>query len=87
MSAIQTLILTPLTYVGGMFNSLSMLPTWARRLSLYDPMFYMMNVFRYGFLGISDVSFRMAISIISGCALILFFAAVKFMARGSGVRN
>ena len=61
VTAIQSLIITPLMYVGGGFNSVSMLPGWAQRLSLANPMFYTVNAFRYSLLGVSDVNFGTAL--------------------------
>ena len=52
---IPAFILTPLTYFGGVFYSVTMLPGWAQKVSLVNPILYMVNAFRYGFLGISDV--------------------------------
>jgi ABC-2 type transport system permease protein len=84
---IQILILTPLTYIGGVFTSTSMLPEWARDLSLANPMFYLVNIFRYGILGVSDVPAGMAFLVISAVGAALFFAAAKLMARGTGFRE
>jgi ABC-2 type transport system permease protein len=70
MAVIQTLILTPLTYLGGVFNPVSSLPDWAQRLSLANPMFYMVNAFRYGFLGIADVSVGVSMLVLSAFAVV-----------------
>ena len=86
VNTIQTLILTPLVYVGGVFNSVATLPSWAQRLSLANPMFYAVNALRYGFLGISDVSFAGAFLIMCASGVILFVAALKLTARGTGIR-
>lgn len=83
---IQVLILTPLTYIGGVFNSISTLPAWAQEFSRVNPMFYLVNAFRYGFLGVSDVPVGMAFSIVSAFGAALFLAAVIPLARGSGLR-
>jgi ABC-2 type transport system permease protein len=87
VTMIQTSIITPLAYIGGVFNSVSTLPIWAQKLSLANPMFYMVNAFRYGFLGISDVPVGIAFSIMSASGFVLFLAAVTLMARGSGIRD
>jgi ABC-2 type transport system permease protein len=79
VSVIQTSILTPLTYVAGVFNSASMLPSWAQKLSLVNPVFYMVSAFRHGFLGVSDASIAVAFSVMSACALVLCIAALKLM--------
>lgn len=87
VNAIQDFILTPLMYVGGVFNSLAMLPDWAQKLSLVNPLFYVVNGFRYGVLGVSDVPVGAALSIMSGFAIALFLVALKLMAHGSGARD
>jgi ABC-2 type transport system permease protein len=87
VTTIQILILTPLTYLGGVFNSIASLPDWTQELSLVNPMYYMVNVFRYGFLGISDMPVSVAFSVISAFGAVLLVAAVILMARGSGIRE
>ena len=87
VTTIQILILTPLTYLGGVFSSISSLPGWAQELSVVNPMFYMVNAFRYGFLGVSDVSVGTAFCIVFAFGAVLFLAAVTLMARGSGIRD
>jgi ABC-2 type transport system permease protein len=84
---IQILILTPLTYLGGVFTSVSMLPDWARDLSLANPMFYLVNLFRYGILGVSDVPAGTAFLVISCVGAALFLVAAKLSARGTGFRE
>ena len=56
-----------------------MLPDWARDLSLANPMFYLVNIFRYGILGVSDIPVGMAFLVISAVGAALFFAAAKLM--------
>jgi len=87
VATIQTLILTPLMYIGGVFNSVSTLPNWAQNLSLANPMFHIVNAFRYGVLGVSDVPIGMALSIIGAFGFVLFLTAMKLMALGSGIRD
>ncbi len=81
VTAIQVLILTPLTYVGGVFTSIAGLPEWAQKLSLVNPMFYMVNAFRYGMLGVSDVSVGVAILTVSVFAAVLVVIAMLLMGR------
>ena len=76
VTTIQILILTPLTYLGGVFSSISSLPDWAQELAVVNPMFYMVNAFRYGFLGVADVTVGMAFSVVSTFGAVLFLAAV-----------
>jgi ABC-2 type transport system permease protein len=85
--AIPSFVLTPLTYLGGVFYSVSLLPPWARKLSLADPMLYMVNLLRYSMFGISDVHLGIAVSIMLPLALAMFALAVALMASGVGLRE
>jgi len=80
-------VLTPLTYFGGVFYSVTLLPAWARTLSYGNPILYMVNAFRYGFLGSSDVSVGTAFAIMTAAVVALFVAAVTMMSRGTGIRE
>src|SRR6201996_1136098 len=60
---IPTFVLTPLTYFGGVFYSVSLLPAWAQKVSFVNPILHMVNAFRFGFLGTSDVDIRLAFSL------------------------
>jgi ABC-2 type transport system permease protein len=84
---VPAFILTPLTYFGGVFYSVAMLPNWAQMVSRGNPILYMLNAFRYGFLGISDVSVPIAFAIMIGLAAILFGTAMTLMYRGVGMRE
>jgi ABC-2 type transport system permease protein len=80
-------VLTPLTYFGGVFYSISLLPEWARHISYANPILHMVNAFRYGFLGTSDVDVGVAFGIMTLAAVVLFAVAVYFMNRGTGMRE
>lgn len=84
---IPTFILTPLTYFGGVFYSVTLLPQWAQKLSYVNPILHMVNAFRFGFLGSSDVDIWVAFSLMIAAALALFVTAVVLMNRGSGIRE
>ena len=84
---IPSFVLTPLTYFGGVFYSVSLLPDWARSLSYANPILYMVNAFRFGFLGVSDVDVGAAFALMTAAALLLYTAAVLLMNRGSGIRE
>jgi ABC-2 type transport system permease protein len=84
---IPSFVLTPLTYFGGVFYSVSLLPEWAQKLSLANPILYMVNAFRYGFLGTSDVNVVLAFAIMSIAAIILFGVALTLLNRGTGIRD
>ncbi|WP_251258792.1 ABC transporter permease, partial [Enterobacter hormaechei] len=60
VAIVPTFILTPLTYLGGVFYSVKLLPTWAEAATHANPIFYMVNAFRYGLLGSSDVPLPVA---------------------------
>ena len=84
---IPTFILTPLTYFGGVFYSINLLPPWAQTLSHANPVLHMVNAFRYGFLGRSDVDVVLAFAIMVGAAVALFGIALTLMRRGTGLRD
>jgi len=84
---IPAFVLTPLTYFGGVFYSISLLPDWARSLSYANPILYMVNAFRFGFLGVSDVHLGFAFALMAAAALALFTTAVLLLNRGSGIRD
>lgn len=84
---IPTFVLTPLTYFGGIFYSIHILPAWAQTVSYANPITHMVNAFRYGFFGVSDVSVPAAFVITAGLAAILFTTAVMMMNSGRGIRD
>jgi ABC-2 type transport system permease protein len=84
---IPAFVLTPLTYFGGVFYSVSLLPDWARSLSYANPILYMVNAFRYGVLGVSDVHVGGAFALMAAAALVLYGTAVLLMNRGTGIRD
>ena len=87
ISWFPTFILTPMTYLGGVFYSITLLPPWAQTMSHANPILYMVNSFRYGFLGVSDVDVRLAFTIMVAFALTLFGLAVYLMEKGIGLRE
>jgi ABC-2 type transport system permease protein len=87
ISWFPTFILTPLTYLGGVFYSIELLPSWARVISHANPILYMVNAFRFGFLGISDVDVTLAFGIMAGFVVVLFGVAVWLMRTGIGIRE
>lgn len=84
---IPTFVLTPLTYLGGVFYTIQLLPEWAQRVSHGNPILYMVNAFRFGFLGVSDVNVGLAYAIMIGAAVVLFVACVTLLNRGVGTRE
>lgn len=87
VSMVPTFVLTPLTYLGGVFYSVSMLPGWAHAIVSANPILYMVNAFRYGFSGTSDVSIVAAYAIMLGSALVLFLTCMTLMNKGVGMRE
>ena len=84
---IPAFVLTPLTYFGGVFYSISLLPDWARRISYANPILHMVSAFRFGFLGTSDVNVGVAFGLMVLAAAALFATAVTLLERGSGIRD
>jgi ABC-2 type transport system permease protein len=80
-------VLTPLTYLGGVFYSITMLPGWAHVVSHGNPILYMVSAFRYGFLGTTDVDLRLAYGIMVAAAAGMFALAVTLLNRGAGIRE
>ena len=87
VSIVPTFILTPLTYLGGIFYSINLLPDFWQGVSLGNPILYMVNAFRFGFLGISDISLSVSYLIVSIFISILFLINLYFLHRGHGIRN
>jgi ABC-2 type transport system permease protein len=87
ISIIPTFILTPLTYLGGVFYSISLLPDFWQGVSQLNPIVYMVNAFRYGFLGISDVSLTLAFSVLGAFILALYAIAMTLITKGIGLRS
>src|SRR6202171_2675659 len=87
ISWFPTFVLTPLTYLGGVFYSIKMLPGWAHVASNANPILYMVSAFRYGFLGTSDVDLRLAYGIMVSAAVGMFALAVALLDRGTGIRD
>jgi len=87
ISIIPTFILTPLTYLGGVFYSVKILPPFWHSISLVNPILYMVSTFRYSMLGISDVNVFMAIAMIVFFNLLLFAISLVLMNKGVGIRT
>ena len=87
ISIIPTFVLTPLTYLGGVFYSIEMLPPFWQSVSLGNPILYMVNAMRYGVLGVSDINIYTAISIILIFITVLYILAWQLLKRGIGVRS
>ena len=87
ISIIPTFILTPLTYLGGIFYSINMLPEFWQNVSLANPILYMINAFRYGFLGISDIRLAASYAISIAFIALLYGFSILLLRRGYGIRS
>ncbi|MDA8421627.1 MAG: ABC transporter permease [Pseudomonadota bacterium] len=87
ISIVPTFVLTPLTYLGGVFYSVAMLPAFWRRISLGNPILYMINAFRYGFLGITDINIWLSYGIIMFFIVILTAISLHLLDTGYGMRS
>lgn len=87
ISIIPTFVITPLTYLGGVFYSISLLPDFWQGVSKFNPILYMVNSFRYGILGVSDVPVWVSFVILSGFIIVLFSYCIWLMRRGVGMRQ
>lgn len=87
ISIIPTFILTPLTYLGGVFYSVSSLPDFWQTVSKFNPIFHMVNAFRYGILGVTDVNVGAAfVGLVCG-VVILFAVSLRLLASGKRLRS
>lgn len=87
VSIIPTFVLTPLTYLGGVFYSIDLLPELWRGLSLANPVLYMINAFRYGVLGVSDIGLGVAFGIILAFIAVLVAISLWLLGRGVGIKT
>ena len=87
ISIIPTFVITPLTYLGGVFYSIALLPEFWQGVSLLNPILYMVNTFRYGILGVSDVDLLTAYSMLIAFIVVLSAYSIWLMRRGTGMRQ
>mgnify|MGYP001578135855 FL=1 len=87
ISIIPTFVLTPLVYLGGVFYSIHSLPPLWQTVSLFNPVFYLINGFRYGFLGTSDVSLLTSVLVLLALMFVLLGANVYFIKKGLGLKQ
>lgn len=87
ISIIPTFVLTPLIYLGGVFYSISLLPTMWQYVTKLNPIVYMINAFRYGFLGVSDVSVLSAFIVLCSFIAALYYFAYYLISKGIGLRS
>jgi ABC-2 type transport system permease protein len=87
ISIVPTFVLTPLTYLGGVFYSISLLPPFWQHVSQANPILYMVNAFRYGVLGSSDIPIGTAYAIIGVAIALLYGVSMYLLNRGIGIRE
>lgn len=86
ISIMPTFVITPLTYLGGVFYSISLLPEFWQTLSRANPVVYMIGGFRYGFLGISDINVWVGLGMLVLFSVLLFSLTLYLLRKGTGVR-
>ncbi|ANF58631.1 ABC transporter permease [Halotalea alkalilenta] len=87
ISIVPIFVLTPLTYLGGVFYSIHTLPEFWQHVSLLNPILYMVNTFRFGILGVSDIAVGWALVAIVGFNVLFFAVALRMLNRGKGIRH
>jgi ABC-2 type transport system permease protein len=87
ISIVPTFVLTPLTYLGGIFYSIRLLPEFWQQVSLGNPILYMVNSFRLGFRGASDIELSTALLVILSFNVVLFAISLFLLERGIGTRQ
>jgi ABC-2 type transport system permease protein len=87
ISIIPTFVLTPLTYLGGVFYSIQLLPEFWQKVSMANPILYMVNSFRYGILGVSDIDVSVAFAVIALFIVALFCFALYLLKNSKGLRT
>ena len=87
LAAFQNFVIVPLTFLSGVFYSIHSLPPFWQRVSHFNPFFYMIDGFRYGFFGVSDVSPYLSLAIVGGSLLALSFATLSMLKHGYKLRH
>jgi ABC-2 type transport system permease protein len=87
ISIVPTFVLTPLTYLGGIFYSIQQFPIFWQKVSLANPILYMVNAFRYGFLGVSDVPLMTCFAVLIGFTIAFAAVSIYLFKKGTGIKN
>jgi ABC-2 type transport system permease protein len=87
ISIIPVFVLTPLTYLGGVFYSIEMLPDFWQRISMINPILYMVNAFRYGLLGITDININLSFFMVISFCVVLFSYSLYLLDKGKRLRT
>jgi len=87
ISIIPNFILTPLTYLGGVFYSVDMLPELWQKISLANPILYIVNSFRYGLIGVTDIDITVALTMIISFIIALIIFSLYLLKKGVGIKQ
>lgn len=87
ISIVPTFILTPLTYLGGVFYSIDNLSPFFQTVSMFNPIVYMVNSFRYGILGVTDVNITLSLTMITAVTVALYVYALRLLGSGRGMKE
>ena len=87
INLVPTFVLTPLVYLGGVFYSVHSLPAWAQSFTYVNPIFYLINGFRYGFLGIADIPVWISLAVLAGMIAILVAINMYLIRTGMGLKQ
>ncbi|WXL24086.1 ABC transporter permease [Ectopseudomonas mendocina] len=87
ISIVPTFVLTPLTYLGGVFYSITLLPQFWQTVSMANPVLHMVNAFRYGILGVSDIRIGVAIAFMMVASVVLYLICIRLLVGGRGMRQ
>lgn len=87
ISIIPNFVLTPLSYLGGVFYSVAMLPGIWQTISMGNPILYMVNAFRYGFIGVSDIDVQLSFLMTGGFIVVLSLFSLYLLHRGTGIKQ
>ncbi len=87
IAIIPTFVLTPLTYLGGVFYAVEALPGWAQTLTLANPIVYMVSAFRHGLLGSSGIHLGLSFAVMLGFTAALTWMGLTLLKRGVGLRS
>jgi ABC-2 type transport system permease protein len=87
ISLIPNFILTPLSYLGGVFYSVDMLPGIWQQIAMGNPILYMVNAFRYGFIGVSDIDIQLSFMMTGGFIVLLALFSLYLLHKGTGIKQ
>lgn len=87
ISIIPNFVLTPLSYLGGVFYSVAMLPSIWQTISMGNPILYMVNAFRYGLIGVTDVDIQLAFMMTGSFIVVMILFSLFLLHRGTGIKN